>query len=286
MTSWQQALAELSQTDTAHALITIIGVEGSAPRDAGTKMVVTADQIVGSIGGGNLEHTCVNKVRELLQLPNNSQVIEYYPLSAKFNQCCSGAVSVMFESFVSVPNNVVIFGAGHVAKELSLILPRLGCRLTLIDQRKEQLGGVGDENIKRVHSDNPLKELANISPASYVLIMTHDHKLDYELCCKALKDFDFEFLGLIGSRAKSEKFKSRMLEQGFDTKSLIKLTSPIGLKNISGKKPMEVAISASAQLLSLFHADEVLNNKHKGISMKDALRIKTFTSQSKSRADA
>jgi len=278
MTSWQQALVELNQADTAHALVTKIGVEGSAPRGPGTKMVVTADKIVGSVGGGNLEHACVNKGRELLRLPNNSQLIEYYPLSAKFNQCCSGAVSIMFESFVSVPKDVVIFGAGHVAKELSIILPRLGCRLTLIDQRKEQLGEFSDERIKRIHSEDPLEELVNISSTSYVLVMTHDHKLDYELCCKALKDFDFEFLGLIGSRAKSEKFKSRMLEQGFDTRSLIKLVSPIGLKNISGKKPMEVAISVSAQLLSLFHGGEALNNRHTGISVKDALRIKTFMS--------
>lgn len=272
---WQTAVAELDAQHIPYVIVTIIGVEGSAPRDAGTKMVVSKEDIYGSIGGGNLEFICMQKARELLMENSNAQLIEYYPLSAKFNQCCSGAVSVMFESFVSQPLKVAIFGAGHVAKELSVLLPRMGCELTLIDQRQEQLHGVENSNVLLRHTNEPLDDLDQIDPSSYVLVMTHDHSLDFELCCKAISTFDFAFLGLIGSAAKAQKFKTRMSNLGFDQPSLDKLTSPIGLALVPGKKPMEIAVSVAAQILNLFYANSVLQDQPNGISLKDTLRVKT-----------
>jgi xanthine dehydrogenase accessory factor len=50
----RSALAQLDRNDTV-ALVTILATEGSAPRDAGTKMVVWEGGQAGTIGGGNLE---------------------------------------------------------------------------------------------------------------------------------------------------------------------------------------------------------------------------------------
>jgi len=272
--NWQAAISKLDTQRQPYILVSIIGVDGSAPRDAGTKMVVTKFEIYGSIGGGNLEFTCIKKARELLTHENNSQAIEYYPLSAKFNQCCSGAVSVLFESFVSYPPKVVIFGAGHVAKELSVILPRLGYSVSIVDQRQVQIDEFSNQPVSLIYTDNPLEELNNIDSSSYLLVMTHDHELDFNLCSKALTDFDFAFLGLIGSQAKANKFKTRMEKNGLKSELIERLVSPIGLKSIPGKKPMEVAVSIAGQLISLLQVQQNTKVKQQGINLKDTLQLK------------
>lgn len=282
MNDWQAGLTQVHAQGCAYSIVTIIGVEGSAPRDAGSKMVVSHDRIYGSIGGGSLEFNCVQKARDLLAQTDNQQIIDYYPLSAKFNQCCSGAVSVMFESFVEIAHKIVIFGAGHVAKELASILPKLDCDVSLIDQRPEQLAQFDDQRLNLIHSQQPVHELEKLSHDSYVLIMTHDHQLDYELCYRALSDCDFAFIGLIGSKAKATKFKQRLANHNIDMTRLSKLVSPIGLQSVPGKKPMEVAVSVAAQLQTLFYmATEIekrTEKKAQGVRLKETLKLKSFLS--------
>ena len=47
-------------------LVTLAAVRGHAPREAGAKMVVAAEQTWGSVGGGNLEATAIARARALL----------------------------------------------------------------------------------------------------------------------------------------------------------------------------------------------------------------------------
>ena len=76
-----------------------------------------------------------------------------------------------------------------------------------------------------------------------VLIMTHSHKLDYDLL-RFMHDWDLNYLGVIGSKTKATRFRKRMSNEGLDDGSL---RMPIGLANM-GKEPMEVAISVMAEL--------------------------------------
>jgi xanthine dehydrogenase accessory factor len=56
---------------------------------------------------------------------------------------------------------------------------------------------------------------------------------------------------LIGSATKGLKFKQRLLKKGYKQQELEALTCPVGLKLLKSKKPMEIAVSMSAELLQL-----------------------------------
>ncbi|HHX47385.1 MAG TPA: xanthine dehydrogenase accessory protein XdhC, partial [Brevibacterium sp.] len=58
--------AELRTARVPAVLITLAAVRGHAPREAGAKMIATADDLFGTIGGGNLEMTALTRARELL----------------------------------------------------------------------------------------------------------------------------------------------------------------------------------------------------------------------------
>src|SRR5258706_11154669 len=109
-------------------------IRGSAPRDAGTRMWVSATETHGTIGGGNLEYTALKIAREML-LSGEERRSRKFALGDALGQCCGGAVTLEFsltDAMQSDPVNlqVALFGAGHVGKELARILERLPCQLT------------------------------------------------------------------------------------------------------------------------------------------------------------
>ena len=54
--NWHQAVALCEQRGEPYALITVLGVTGSVPREPATKMVITGEHCYDTIGGGHLEH--------------------------------------------------------------------------------------------------------------------------------------------------------------------------------------------------------------------------------------
>ncbi len=79
-------------------LVTLCILSGSAPRASGSRMVVIRGGIIGSIGGGNLEFVAIGKARELLLAQAAGyQEQHLYGLGPALNQCCGGAVSLLFE---------------------------------------------------------------------------------------------------------------------------------------------------------------------------------------------
>jgi xanthine dehydrogenase accessory factor len=80
------------------ALVTVLAVEGSAPRDAGARMLVWPGGQWGTIGGGNLEHQATAQARRMLRLADVPPfAIQDYPLGPLLGQCCGGRVRLLFE---------------------------------------------------------------------------------------------------------------------------------------------------------------------------------------------
>jgi xanthine dehydrogenase accessory factor len=86
-------------------------------------------------------------------------------------------------------------------------------------------------------------------PRSCYLVMTHSHAIDFEVCGRILRRKDFTYCGLIGSISKRRRFEKRYRAQGMQEHDLERLVCPIGVDGISGKKPAEIAVAATAEVL-------------------------------------
>jgi xanthine dehydrogenase accessory factor len=230
--------------------IRVVETRGSAPREAGTRMWVGATETRGTIGGGNLEYTALKIAREML-LSGEACRERRFALGDALGQCCGGSVTLRFSCVEAIPEaqaasfDVVLFGAGHVGKEVARILERLPCRLTWVDPRPEQFPA--ESKARVVIEEEPAWMVDEAPPGAFYLVMTHSHALDLELVERILRRADYRFVGLIGSETKAAKFRARLARRGIDSAPLV---CPIGLFK-SGKHPAEVAISAVAQLLAL-----------------------------------
>jgi len=273
--SWSEALSLLKVKGEAFVLLTIIGVHGSAPRNAGTKMVVTAKSTYDTIGGGHLEFKSIALAHQLLADEDKNQHIEHFSLGASLGQCCGGDCTVLFESFSACKTQIMLFGAGHVGKALTTILAELPCQIKWVDNREEQFPeGMltnSPHNVECIVSDNPVDEIANMPAGSFFIIMTHNHQLDFELCQALLKRDDFAYAGLIGSDTKWKRFQHRLKHREFSQQAIEQLNCPIGLSAVPGKRPMEVAVSIAAEVIGIYQSDEGASHhasSAQGISFK------------------
>ena len=90
-----------AQVDGEAILVTVACTEGSVPREAGAKMLVTADAAFDTIGGGHLELSALDIARAMLnQLPGSLDAerrLLRMALGPTLGQCCGGVVHLAFE---------------------------------------------------------------------------------------------------------------------------------------------------------------------------------------------
>jgi xanthine dehydrogenase accessory factor len=94
---WARHALEVLKAGEPCALVAILAAEGSTPREAGTRMVMTTSTIFGTIGGGNLEFQVIDQARHALKHPAGTWRIQDYPLGVLLGQCCGGRVRVLVE---------------------------------------------------------------------------------------------------------------------------------------------------------------------------------------------
>lgn len=248
---WLAALADCRARGEPCVLVTLADIKGSAPRDSGTKLVVTRGAQIGSIGGGHLELKATELARSLLASHATSARLETLALGPALGQCCGGKVTLLLEPFMPSDFTIALFGAGHVGKALVATLADSPAQILWIDSRAEQFPADIPANVTRVLADQPEDEVKDVPPGAYALVMTHSHDLDLAIVERLLKRGDCRYVGLIGSATKRRNFESRLARKGFDEELIRSLRCPIGIDGIDGKHPREIAIAVAAELLQL-----------------------------------
>ncbi|WP_407358998.1 xanthine dehydrogenase accessory protein XdhC [Microbacterium sp. LTA6] len=265
---WLDALQDLRSQRVPAVVVTLAVVRGHAPRNGGAKMVVSPDDVFGTVGGGNLEATAIEKAREMLAAGAAEPELLALTLSDKAVteygvQCCGGEVTMLLEPMRVTPT-IAIFGVGHVGLELSRILARHELDLHLIDSRREMLApdrvgvpgasGVFADSVARVHITHapvPEAALTGLPPGAHVLVMTHDHVEDLAVVDQSLRTDGIGSIGLIGSSSKWSRFRKKLLELGQTESDLARVTTPIGMPEVPGKQPAAIAVSVAARMLQL-----------------------------------
>ncbi len=101
MKDWLFALKAAIQEGRAATLVTIADTRGSAPREAGVKMLVTTTDSVGTVGGGNLEHEAIRIARSMIDKGDELGILRQFALGPSLGQCCGGNTKLLFDPFPS-----------------------------------------------------------------------------------------------------------------------------------------------------------------------------------------
>ncbi|WP_019457759.1 xanthine dehydrogenase accessory protein XdhC [Acinetobacter sp. GG2] len=149
---------------------------------------------------------------------------------------------------------VLICGAGHVGEAIVRCLLPIGVRVKWIDPRDDIFPSDLLQQVQCITTDTLDAEIEQFDRSGAILILTHDHQLDLQLCFTALKPTakPFAYVGMIGSKSKRAIFEKRMQVRGYTPETLQRLVCPIGVEGISSKQPAMIAIAVVAQLLQVF----------------------------------
>ena len=250
------------------ALVEVTQTRGSVPREAGTRMLVSATEVAGTIGGGHLEYKAIHQARTYLQGNTLAPESVHYALGPALGQCCGGAVTLSFSALdrstlaawpLAAPRfHLQLYGAGHVGRAIVQALAPLHCVVDWIDEREEEFAasmGAHSQplppHVRQVCVDAVEGEVAQAPPGAFYLVLTHRHDLDLRISEAILRRADFGFFGLIGSKTKKHRFMHRFAERGIDADAVARMTCPIGVAGISGKEPEVIALAVAAQLLQV-----------------------------------
>ena len=279
-------------------LVAVVSSKGSVPRTTGAAMLVYQNQIMGSVGGGELEYQAIETAQSGLSKPGFKRSIRSYALGPSLGQCCGGAVNLMFEwygydnqpvltalnsekaaftehdivgqripklrmklsqakinSCINLQLNpphtdVFLYGAGHVGRAVAEIARHLRCQLYWVDTLENRFPEIIPTGITKICASSPSHIASHAPENSIHLVMTYSHQIDYDVVSCLLSKGQFARCGLIGSQTKAARFRSRLLNAGVASEQIGRLVCPLGLSEIQGKAPFQIALSIAGQLSS------------------------------------
>ncbi|MBR3335215.1 MAG: XdhC family protein [Clostridia bacterium] len=162
--------------------------------------------------------------------------------------------SQVFLERISDGKRLVICGAGHVALCVIRIGVMLGYEITVIEDRSEfaeKAGEAGAHQVICKPFGEALDEIGG-DPMTAFVIMTREHSYDVE-CLRRILQRPSAYIGMMGSRSRTEQIRQQMLEEGYDPRKVEQIHMPIGLK-IGSRTPEEIAVSVAAELISVLNA--------------------------------
>jgi xanthine dehydrogenase accessory factor len=250
MLQMAQAVSELLARGERAALATVVRAAGSTPQEPGARLLLYEDgRTLGTVGGGRIEQVVLEALDRAIRDDGAPRTVAW-DLGRDLGMCCGGRMEVFIEP-LDGSARLVVFGAGHVACATARLAQRIGFRLVIVDEREELNSEERFPGCTRLLDayDDALRRLEPRA-TDWMLVMTHDHRLDEETLAKALAG-PHRYIGMIGSRRKVLRITQR-IEARYGAPMLARVFAPVGL-DLGALGPEEIAVSIAAELIALRH---------------------------------
>ena len=160
---------------------------------------------------------------------------------------------VLFERIENEPR-IVVCGAGHVGASLARLAHAIGYRVTLIDDRADFVARsrFPESEIELVAAGDgwtsAVRDAVGKGRGVSVAVVTRGHNEDEE-CLRAVVAARPDYVGMIGSRRRTNIVLERLRETGVDEDILREVRAPVGL-DIGAVSPEEVALAVLAEIVA------------------------------------
>jgi xanthine dehydrogenase accessory factor len=234
---WVQAykpgrFEEIARSGGRAAEVTVL--EGAAP---GAKLLVEADGArSGSLGSPELDDEAARIADELLWAETSEQR------------------DGLFVDVVGPPPRLIVFGAVDIAASLCSLARVSGWRPYVIDPRARfatQSRFPDAVEVIAAWPEEAVARLGGIDPATSIVVLTHDPKLDDAALLLALRS-PARFVGAMGSRRAQAKRRERLVELGFGDSELERISAPVGL-DLGAIAREETALSIMSEIVAARH---------------------------------
>ncbi len=251
-----EAIRDVLESGSAVVLVTLLELpeHASGRLHVGSKLlVVETGERVGTLGAAELDEAVGQQARDFLSLREEAKLVRVEEFAPDLSELRGAAL--LFERIEAEPH-LIVAGAGHVGASLARLAALVGYRVTLIDDRAEFVThelfpSHIEQGIELVVAENwsaaVCEAIANGRGVS-VAIVTRGHKQD-EDCLRAAIVTNPDYIGMIGSKRRTNIVLDKLREEGADDAKLLTVHAPIGL-DIGAVSPEEVALAILAEIVA------------------------------------
>jgi xanthine dehydrogenase accessory factor len=242
-----RALARVVEAGDVAVLATLV----EAGQGVGAKVLFEADGVrTGTTNDAALDDAIEERARAFLESRAEARTLRAEEFAPAL-EAWRGA-RVLFERVEPEPH-LVVCGAGHVGGALARLAHAIGYRVTLVDDREEFVARARfpEEGIELVAArgwTETLKKVVGTGRGVYVAVVTRGHNEDEE-CMRAVLDARPDYVGMIGSRRRTNIVLDRLRESGADEELLKEVRAPVGL-DLGAVSPEEVALAILAEVVA------------------------------------
>jgi xanthine dehydrogenase accessory factor len=212
---------------------------------AGRRLAVIDDEIVGSLGGGDLLDRNVGREAQGLLEEGKTTVRRFGADGATLGD----DLGVHIRSYAPPPQ-MFVFGAIDFSAALAPFASQIGYQVTICDARSRFASASRFSESATVSVAWPQDALRDVElgPRDAVLVFTHDPKFDEPALLAALHT-DAGYIGALGSRQTTADRERRLRAAGVTDAELRRIHAPCGL-DIGSRTAEETAVSVLAEIIA------------------------------------
>src|SRR3981081_2637314 len=248
-----EQIVQLRREGRRGAVATIVNVRGSIPSFRTAKMLVRDDgSIVGTIGGGCVEAEVWQAAREVREYEKPRSLTFDLNQDPKYDTglVCGGTLEIFVEP-VLPPALLYIFGAGHVAINLSQTATQAGFDVIVTDDRSSFATKERFPSAHEIHAEDFDQAMQHLDPneSSYIVIVTRGHRDDMRILRWAVQT-SARYVGMIGSKRKTIAVFRELTKEGLSPELFARVHAPVGL-DLGAVTPEAIAVAITAEQMAI-----------------------------------
>ena len=221
----------------------VLDARGPGAPPPGARMMVWADRSAGTLGSAALDAEVARLARETL--------VHGRAVSREVES--GGAACTVYLEPHRAPPELVIVGAGHIARPLCRVGALLGFVVRVLDDRpdfatRERFPEAAE--VRRADFSDPFRGV-RIGAGTHLVLVTRGHKYDFEALRDLLRRPEAaDYVGMVGSRRRVRAALEQLAREGIPEERLATVHAPIGL-DIGAETPEEIAVAIAAEIVRL-----------------------------------
>ncbi len=253
------AVEQALESGSRAVIATVVETVADGPVVGAKLLVSDSGETVGSLGNAKLDNAVARHAPTFMRTRDEARAIKLRDFAP---DAPLADTKILFERVEAEPR-LVIAGAGHVGASLARLGASVGYQVILIDDRAEfvdpKIFSVGTHASGMQHAggvrtvaaedwQRAVRDAIGNGRGVSVAIVTRGHKQDEE-CLRAAIESKPDYVGMIGSKRRTNIVLDKLREEGADENELKKVRAPIGL-DIGAVSPEEVALSILAEIVA------------------------------------
>lgn len=250
---FMDCIARHKTDNQSFAIATVVRTKDSTAGTPGDKLVICADGTMTGWVGGGCTVGAVKKAAMAAMADGRSRLIRVRPKDDAFegegsdgieihNSSCpsKGTTEVFVEPVLPKPR-LLIVGTSPVAKNLCGLAKAMGYAV-VVAGNPDDLAAFGEADTRIEGFDIPEHE-----PACRYVVVSSQGVRDRD-CLSAALSMKCDYIAFVGSRRKTDKVKSDLIEAGCDRDRIAAIHAPAGIA-IGAVTPDEIALSILAEIV-------------------------------------